>query len=97
MSISVGNGTKIGFDLRVFQREVGFQNGENAVGAELLIGFGLFDCICCGRRCNTGDNGHAFARCLDRRLHNSFALDAIEIGEFAGRTERRQAVHSGFD
>ena len=34
----VGDGAEIGFDLRVLEREVGFEDGEDAVGAEPLVG-----------------------------------------------------------
>ena len=39
----VGDGAEIGFDLRVLEREIGFENGEDAVGAELLVRLRLFD------------------------------------------------------
>ena len=55
----VGDGAKIGFDLRIFQRKVRFEDRENAVGAQALIVFGLYDGI--RRRCggNAGDHRHA--------------------------------------
>jgi len=39
----IGNGAKIGFDLGIAEREIGFENRKDAVGAELLIGLGLGD------------------------------------------------------
>jgi hypothetical protein len=34
---------------------------------------------------------------LDRGLHHGCALRVVEIGELAGRAERRQAVHARCD
>ena len=93
----VGDGAKVGFDLRILEREVGFENCENAVDAEFLAGLRLFDCIGGHGRRDTCDHRHAFCRRLDRRLHDRLALCAIEIGEFAGRAKRRQAMHAGLD
>ena len=33
----IGDGAEIAFDLRLGEREIGFENGENAGGAELLV------------------------------------------------------------
>jgi hypothetical protein len=93
----VRDAAEVGFDLRVGERKIRFEDREDAVGAEFLIGAGLRDRI--GRRGgdHAGDHGHtAFCRC-DRRAHHGGALVGIEIGEFAGRTERRQSVHAGLD
>ena len=93
----VGDGAKIGFDLRVAEREIRFQDRQDAVGAELLVGLRLRDRIESRGRGDTGDHGHASLRGLDRGLHHRRALRAIEIGELAGRAERRQPMHAGFD
>jgi hypothetical protein len=90
----IGNGPKIGFDLRVAERKIGFENGKDAVGAELLIGSRLRDRIRCRGRGDAGDHGHASPSRFDRGLHHSCALRVVEIGELAGRAERRQPMHA---
>ncbi len=32
----IGNGAEVGLDLRVFEREIGFENGKDAVGAKAV-------------------------------------------------------------
>ena len=93
----VGDGAEVGLDLRVFQREIGFENGEDAVGAESLIALRLFDRV--GGRCrgDAGDHRHALVRGFNGGLDHGVALFAREIGEFAGRAERRQPMHAGVD
>ena len=93
----VGNGAEIGFDLRIGEREIGFQDRENAVGAELLIGLRLRHRVRRRGRGDAGDHGHAALRGLDRGLHHRRALRVVEIGELAGRAERRQPMHAGLD
>ena len=62
----IRDGAEIGFDLRIRQREIGFEDGEDAVGAELLIGLRLRDRIRRRGRGDAGDDGHALLRGLDR-------------------------------
>ena len=93
----VGDGAEVGFDLRVLEREVGFEDGEDAVGAELLIILGLRDGVGGGGRGDAGDHRHALLRGLDGRLHHGGALLAVEIGKLAGRAERGEPVHAGLD
>jgi hypothetical protein len=50
---------------------------------------------CCGR--NAGDDRHTAGRCFDGRTHNGTALLGVEVREFAGRAERRQAMDTGTD
>ena len=93
----VRDGAKIGFDLAVTERKIRFQDRQNAVGAELLAGFGLGHRI---RRRGRGDAGvhrHAASCHLDRGLHHGLTLRVVEIGKLAGRAERRQSVHAGLD
>src|SRR5450759_2121799 len=42
---AVCDGAEVRLDLRVLERKVGFENGEDAVGAEFLIILRLIDCI----------------------------------------------------
>ena len=93
----IGNGTEIGFDLRIAEREIGFENRKNAVGTELLTGLRLRDRIRRRGRGDASDHRHAAFRGFDRGFHHHRALHVIEIGELAGRAERRQPVHTGFD
>ena len=39
----VGDGAEVGFDLRILEWKIGFEDGEDAVGAERLIVHGLCD------------------------------------------------------
>jgi hypothetical protein len=93
----IGDGAKIGFDLGIPEREIRFHDCENAVGAELLIGLGLLDCVHRRGRRDAGNHRHAALGGLDGRLHHRRALRVIEIGELTGRAERRQSVHARFD
>ena len=93
----IGNGTEVGFDLRLGERKIGFEDRQDTVGAALLIGFCLHDCVRGRCRGDAGNDGHAAIGGLDGRLHHGGALRIVEIGEFAGRAERRQAVHAGLD
>ena len=93
----VGDGAEIILDLRVLEREIGFQDGENAIGAELVVKARLRDGVCRRGRRNAGDHRNAAGRGLDRGAHDGGALLVIEIGEFAGRAERRHAMHAGGD
>ena len=70
----VGDGAKVGFDLRVLEREVGFEDGEDAVGAELLVDLRLLDGVGGRGRGDARDHRHAFARGFDRRAHHGLAL-----------------------
>ena len=93
----VGDGAEVGFDLRVLEREIGFENGEDAVGAELLVALGLLDRVGGGGRRDARDHRHALVRGLDGRRTTVCALLAVEIGELAGRAERGQPMHAGLD
>ena len=55
----VGDGAEVAFDLRVLEREIRFEDGEDAVGAEPLIGPRLRDRIGGGGRGDAGDDRHA--------------------------------------
>ena len=88
---------EIGFDAGVGNRKIGFHDRQNAVGAELLIRPRLRHRIRRRGRGNAGDHGHAALCGLDRGLHHRRALRCVEIGELAGRAERRQSVHAGLD
>jgi hypothetical protein len=93
----VGDGAEIALHLRIPEREVGFEDGENAVGAELLVAPSLRDRV---GRCGRGDARYdrdAAAGGGDRRAHHRLALGAVEIGELAGRAERGQPMHAGRD
>ncbi len=93
----VGDGAEIGFDLRVGEREIRFQDREDAVGAELFIGLCLRHRVRGRGRGDAGHHRHAAVRGLDRGLHHGRALRVVEIGELAGRAERRQPVHARLD
>src|SRR5262245_51397751 len=80
----VGDRPEVRFDMRILERKVGLENRKDAVGAELLKRLRLRDCVRSGSRCNTGDDGNAFVRSLDRCANDSLTLRAIEIGELAG-------------
>ena len=93
----VGDGAEVGLDLRVLEREIGFQDGEDAVGAEPLIVLRLRHRVGGGGRGNAGDHRHALLRRLDGRLHDGGALLVVEIGKLAGRAERGEPMHAGLD
>src|SRR5262245_22924208 len=78
---------KIGFDLRILERKESFEDRQNAVGTELLVGLRLFDRVRGRGRYDAGDHRHLFRRSLDRCFHHRFALRTGEIGKLAGRTE----------
>ena len=91
----VGNGAEIGFHARIAKRKIRFQDRQNAVGTKPLIGLGLRHRIRDRGRDHARDHGHAAFRRRDRGLDHGRALRGIEIGEFAGRAERCQPVHTG--
>ena len=93
----VRDGAKVGFDLRVVDREIRLHDRQDAVGAKLLVSLRLRHRIRGRCRSDAGDHRHAFLRGFDGRLHHRGALLAAEIGELAGRAERRQPVHAGLD
>jgi hypothetical protein len=93
----IRDAAKIGFDLRIGQRKICFQNRQNAIGAELLVRFRLRHRIRRRGRGDAGDHGNAAACRLDRRLHDVGALRIVQVGKFAGRAEWRQSVHAGGD
>ena len=66
----VGDGAEVGFDLRVLQREIGFEDREDAVGAELLVARRLRDRVGGRGRGDAGDHRHAPLRRLDRGAHH---------------------------
>ena len=88
---------EIGFDLRVGDREISLHDREDAVGAELLMRLCLRHRIRCRRRGDTGDHGHAALCGFDRRSYDGCPLRLVEIGELAGRSERRQPMHARLD
>ncbi|MEY9234755.1 hypothetical protein ABIF78_007078 [Bradyrhizobium japonicum] len=93
----IRDAAEVGFDLGIGEREVRLQDRQNPVGAEPLVGLRLRHCI---RRRGGGDAGHnrhTALRGLDGGLHDRGALRGIEIGELAGRTQRRQPVHACAD
>ncbi len=93
----VRDGAKVRFDLRIAKREIRFQDGEDAVGTHLLIGPRLRHRIQRRGRDDAGDHRHPPLRSFNRRLHHCDALHVVEIGELAGRAERRQPVHPRYD
>ena len=84
----VGDRAKISFHLSVLQREIRFQDREDAVGSELLIFLGLNHRIGCRCRGDTCHNRYAAPGRLDRRLHDPRTLEVVEIGELTGRAQR---------
>ena len=93
----VGDGAEIAFDLRVLEREIGFQDRKNAVGAERLPAQRLFDRVGRGGGGNAGDHRHAPVGRFDGRPHHGFFLRAGKISELAGGAERREPMHAGLD
>ncbi len=93
----VGDGAEVAFDLGVLEREIGFEDGEDAGGAEALIMLRLGDRVRRRGRGDAGHHRHAAGRGFDGRGDDGGALLAVEIGELAGRAERREAVHAGGD
>ena len=93
----IGDGAEIAFDLRVAEREIRFQDRENAVGAEFLIGLGLRHRIRVEVEATPATTGTRPVRGFDRGLHHGQALRVVEIGKLAGRAERRQPVHARLD
>jgi hypothetical protein len=93
----VGDGAKIAFDLRIGKREISLENGQDAIGAELLIGSGLRHRVIGRCRGNAGHHRYSPPRGFNGRLHHHGALFAAQIGKLAGGTERRQPVNAGFD
>ena len=93
----VGDGAEIAFDLRLGEREIGFENGENAAGAEFLVTPRLVDRVPRRGGRDAGHHRHAAGGGFDGRAHHVGALHGPQISEFAGRAERRDAVHAGFD
>ncbi len=93
----IGNGTEIALDLRVADREIRFEDRENTIGADLLAGPRLLHRIRRRSRGNAGDHRHAPVRGFDGGLHHRQPLRPVQIGEFAGRAERRQPVHLRLD
>ena len=84
-------------DLRVGDREIRLHDRENAVGAEFLMRPCLRHRVRRRGRGNAGDDRHSAPGGLDGGLHDSRTLRLVEIGELAGRTERRQAMHTRLD
>ena len=77
MSTAVGDGAEIRFDLCFRQREIGFEDGEDAVGAELLVVARLRHRVRGRRRRDARDHRHAACGGFDRRLHHFGALFAL--------------------
>ena len=75
---------KYELDLRLLERKIGFQNGEDAVGAERLPRLRLRDRIGGRGRGDAGDHRYPLIGRFDGRLYHRFFLCAIEVGEFAG-------------
>jgi len=75
-------------DALIGNRKVCFENGEDAVAAQLLHFTRLEDGIR-DRRCrNPRNNRDAAARSLDDNLDYAPALGPSQIREFTGRSER---------
>jgi hypothetical protein len=94
---SVGDSAEIGFDLRVLERKIGLEDRQDSAGAERLVIARLRHRVRCRGRGDAGDHRHAALCGLDGGAHHGAALLAVEIGELAGRAERREAVHPGLD
>ena len=58
----IGDGAEVSLDLRILEREIGFEDGEDAVGAEVLIVPRLRHRVGGGGRGNAGDYRHALSR-----------------------------------
>jgi hypothetical protein len=85
----VGNGAEVRFDLCIGNRKVRLHDRQNAVGSEFLMRSCLRHRVRCRRRGDAGDHGHAPLCGFDRGLYDGRALRLVEIGELAGRSERR--------
>jgi len=81
----------------VGEREVGLEDGENAVGPEPLPLARLIDGVGGRGRGHAGNDRHTAGGRLDDHLDHPSALVAAQVGELAGRSERRQPVHAGAD
>ncbi len=86
---------EVGVDAVIGNRKVGFEDRENAVAADALHLARLEDGVGDRRRRHAGYDRNAPVG----RLHDDFddapPLRPVEIGEFAGRPKRREAVDAG--
>ena len=88
---------EIGLDARVRDRKIGFEDREHAVDAERDECLRKLDRAGRRGRGDAGDDGHASARRAHHAIDDLDPLLGVEIGEFAGRAERREAMHAGLD
>jgi hypothetical protein len=93
----VRNRAEVSLDLSILQREIRFEDREDAGRAHRLVIARLRHRVAGRRRRDAGDHRHALVGGFNRRLHHIAPLRLVEIRKLARRTERRQAVNAGFD
>ena len=93
----VRNGSEIRNHRRIIQREIGFQNGEDAIRPHRRVIARLAFRIHNRGRRNAGHHRHTARGLGDHNFNNAPPLRQIQISKLTRATQGRQPMHAGCD
>ena len=94
---AVCNRAEIHFRFLIAEREIGFKDREDAIGAGAPVGDRLFDGVRSGCAGDTSDDRRSARRGIGRDIDDTLPLLAIQVGELAGAAEWRETVDAETD